>query len=50
VKDPKTIVATGALIGFMATKFYKLNKFKSENSEQEVCISISMTPTHHLGL
>jgi hypothetical protein len=28
VKDPKTIVATGALIGFMATKFYKLNKFK----------------------
>jgi hypothetical protein len=28
VKDPKTIVATGALIGFMATKFFKLNKFK----------------------
>ncbi len=28
VKDPKTIVATGALIGFMATKFYKLKKFK----------------------
>jgi hypothetical protein len=28
VKDPKTIVATGALIGFMATRFFKLNKFK----------------------
>jgi hypothetical protein len=28
VQDPKTIVATGALIGFMGTKFFKLNKFK----------------------
>jgi len=33
VKDPKTIVATGALIGLMGTKFFKLNKLKinSEN-------------------
>jgi len=28
VDDPKTIVATGALIGFMATKFFRLKKFK----------------------
>jgi len=28
VQDPKTIVATGALIGLMGTKFFKLNKLK----------------------
>ena len=28
IKDPKTIVATGALIGLMGTRFFKLNKFK----------------------
>lgn len=28
VEDAKTIVATGTLIGFMATKYFKLNKFK----------------------
>lgn len=28
VNDPKTIVSTGALIGFMGTKFFKLDKFK----------------------
>ena len=28
VKDPKTIVATGALIAFMGSKFFKLNRFK----------------------
>ena len=28
IKDPKTIVSTGALIGLMSTRFFKLNKFK----------------------
>jgi len=28
IKDPKTIVSTGALIGLMGTRFFKLNKFK----------------------
>ena len=33
IKDPKTIVATGALIGLMGTKFFKLNKFKINADE-----------------
>jgi hypothetical protein len=32
IKDPKTIVATGALIGLMATRFFKFNKFKIDPS------------------
>jgi hypothetical protein len=28
IKDPKTLVSTGALIGLMGTRFFKLNKFK----------------------
>jgi hypothetical protein len=28
IKDPKTIVSTGALIGLMGSKFFQLNKFK----------------------
>lgn len=33
VKDPKTIVAMGALIGLMGTKFFKLNKLKINAGE-----------------
>jgi hypothetical protein len=32
IKDPKTIVSTGALIGLMGTRFFKLNKFKIDSS------------------
>ena len=32
IKDPKTIVSTGALIGLMGTRFFKLNKFKIDAS------------------
>ena len=32
IKDPKTIVSTGALIGLMGTRFFKLNKFKINSS------------------
>jgi len=33
VQDPKTIVATGALIGLMGTKFFKLNNLKINADE-----------------
>ncbi|MEY4141541.1 MAG: hypothetical protein RL110_912 [Bacteroidota bacterium] len=32
IQDPKTIVSTGALIGLMGTRFFKLNRFKINSS------------------